>query len=289
MRRSRSSGGRWSQLAESASWTAPWGRTGSTAPPPGVRSVGSNGVDEHLPELPDRSSPAALDLEDEEAILRAAAEIRQRRVGEQIPGVQEQRRASRPVATRRKRGARVVCGDCLDLIPTLKDGSVGLVVTSPPYAEQRSGHYQGVPRTPTGVHRRLDGALRDKPPQRLRPDRRPPPPPREGVLSDYVLRTRLALREHGWKECEELIWLKPNSPASGQQARDPGGRGRAVLWFQQVVAALLRPQGVRQGVRPAGLRRLAPASRPTASANSPTQPAVRVGRHGEWHRSGHRT
>ena len=33
------------------------------------------------------------------------------------------------------------------MIPKLPDGSVGLVVTSPPYAEQRKGHYGGVPES----------------------------------------------------------------------------------------------------------------------------------------------
>ena len=45
----------------------------------------------------------------------------------------------------KKRGGPVLHGDCLDLIPTLDDGSVSLVVTSPPYAQQRAGHYEGIP------------------------------------------------------------------------------------------------------------------------------------------------
>ena len=39
------------------------------------------------------------------------------------------------------------------------------------------------------------------------------------MLSDYVLRTRLALREAGWHECEELIWLKPDAPPLGSKLR----------------------------------------------------------------------
>ena len=82
---------------------------------------------------------------DEETILRAAAEIRQRRVAEELRKVQERRRAAQPAPLKRKKGSPVLHGDCNDLIPTLEDGSVALVVTSPPYADQRSGHYQGVP------------------------------------------------------------------------------------------------------------------------------------------------
>ena len=84
------------------------------------------------------------DDQDEEEILRAAAEIRQRRVAERLKEIQEKRQQSRPVRIK-KRGGPVLHGDCLDLIPTLEDGSVSLVVTSPPYAEQRAGHYEGVP------------------------------------------------------------------------------------------------------------------------------------------------
>jgi site-specific DNA-methyltransferase (adenine-specific) len=197
--------------------------------------VGSQGEHEHLPELPDRSRPAhvgphVLDLDDE-AILRAAAEIRQRRVADQLREIQERRRANQPPPTRKLRGARVLCGDCNDLIPTLKDGAISLVVTSPPYAEQRSGHYAGIPEAayPEFTVGWM-GALRDKLAEDgsvlivIRPHLR------DGVLSDYVLRTRLALRESGWRECEELIWLKPNSPPLGSKLR-PRRAWESILWF----------------------------------------------------------
>lgn len=38
----------------------------------------------------------------------------------------------------------IQCGDSLDLIPKLPNKSVSLVVTSPPYAEQRKTHYKSV-------------------------------------------------------------------------------------------------------------------------------------------------
>ena len=56
--------------------------------------------------------------QDEEEILRAAAEIRQRRVAERLKEIQEKRQQSRPVRIK-KRGGPVLHGDCLDLIPTL--------------------------------------------------------------------------------------------------------------------------------------------------------------------------
>jgi len=127
----------------------------------------------------------------------------------------------------------VLHGDCLDLIPTILDGSVALVVTSPPYAEQRTGHYEGVPEDayPEFTAGWM-AALRPK----LTPDGSVliviRPHLRDGVLSDYVLRTRLRLREAGWNECEELIWFKPNSPPLGSKLR-PRRAWESVLWFSK--------------------------------------------------------
>lgn len=53
---------------------------------------------------------------------------------------------------------------------------------------------------------------------------------KKGVISDYVLKTRLALREDGWKECEELIWIKPDSPPLGSTKR-PRRSWESILWF----------------------------------------------------------
>jgi DNA modification methylase len=51
-----------------------------------------------------------------------------------------------------------------------------------------------------------------------------------GILSNYVLRTRLAVREAGWHECEELIWLKPDAPPIGSKIR-PRRAWESILWF----------------------------------------------------------
>ena len=171
------------------------------------------------------------DEQDEDAILQAAAEIRQRRVAERLKEIQEKRQQSRPV--RIKRGGPVLHGDCLDLIPTLEDKSVSLVVTSPPYAEQRAGHYEGIPEEDypeftvqwmTALEPKMtpDGSVLIV----IRPHLR------GGVISDFVLRTRLALREAGWHECEELIWLKPDAPPLGSKLR-PRRAWESILWFSR--------------------------------------------------------
>lgn len=53
---------------------------------------------------------------------------------------------------------------------------------------------------------------------------------KNGEISDYVLKTRLALRDAGWKECEELIWYKPDSPPMGSVNR-PRRAWESILWF----------------------------------------------------------
>lgn len=127
--------------------------------------------------------------------------------------------------------SRVICGDCRKLIPTLDDGSVGLVCCSPPYAEQRKGHYEGVSEEdypawavewmePLWDKLADDGSVLIV----IRPH------VKKGTLSDYVLRTRLALREDGWTECEELIWLKPDAPPMGSLHR-PRRSWASILWF----------------------------------------------------------
>ena len=195
-------------------------------------SLPTNGDGRLAHELPGAGEREYIDLDDEEGILRAAAQIRQRRVAERLREIQERRQQSRPVRIK-KHGGPVLHGDCLDLIPTLEDGSVSLVVTSPPYAEQRAGHYEGVSEedypdftvnwmTALAPKMTPDGSVFIV----IRPH------VRDGVLSDYLLKTRLAVRETGWHECEELIWLKPDAPPLGSLKR-PRRTWESVLWFSR--------------------------------------------------------
>lgn len=122
-------------------------------------------------------------------------------------------------------------GDCLDVLKTLPDGSVDAVVTSPPYAEQRAKQYGGIPegeypdwcvRWMAGVRRTLKPAgsvlinIREH--------------VKGGQISDYVHRTRLALRADGWLEPDELIWIKPDGMPVGHVGR-PRRSWERILWF----------------------------------------------------------
>lgn len=150
-------------------------------------------------------------------------------VADRLADNENPRHLKRPArATVEADGALSVrCGDCLDLIPDLKNKSVQLVVTSPPYAEQRKTQYKSVTELdyPEWTVRWMELLWDNLTPTGsvlivIRPH------VTNGKLSDYVLKSRLALRDDSWNECDELIWLKPDAPTLGTTvAQDGAGRG----------------------------------------------------------------
>lgn len=151
-----------------------------------------------------------------------------------------------PVALSDPSGVRlndIMQGDCTDLIPFLPGRSVSLVLTSPPYGEQRSGLYPGVPdHLYPEFTLRWMSALWDKLADDgsvllvIRPDLK------GGVVKDYVLRTRLALREAGWKECETLIWFKPDGGACMGSTSRPRRTYEDILWFSKTSDPFVDPK-----------------------------------------------
>jgi len=107
---------------------------------------------------------------------------------------------------------RLFVGDCLDVLREIPDNSVDLIVTSPPYADQRKNVYGGVhpdhyvrwfmPRAeqlyrvlkPTGSF-----ILNIK--ERVV----------NGERHTYVLELILEMRRNGWLWTEEYMWHKKNS------------------------------------------------------------------------------
>jgi DNA modification methylase/ParB-like chromosome segregation protein Spo0J len=131
----------------------------------------------------------------------------------------------------------VVEGDCQDLIPGLPNASISLAVTSPPYAEQRKQQYPGVPEreypefTVDWMARLWEKlAYNGSVLIVIRPNLK------NGVIKDYVLRTRLLLREFGWKECEKLIWHKPDGGACMGSMKRPRRVYEEILWFSKANA-----------------------------------------------------
>lgn len=125
----------------------------------------------------------------------------------------------------------ILDGDCIDVMATLDAESVDAIITSPPYAEQRKSTYGGIPEAeyPAWTVAWMEQARRI-----LTPDGSVviniSPHVSGGQLSDYVLRTRLALRSAGWAELEELIWHKTDAPPTGSRYR-PRRSWESLLWY----------------------------------------------------------
>jgi site-specific DNA-methyltransferase (adenine-specific) len=122
-------------------------------------------------------------------------------------------------------------GDCQNIIPRLPAHSIDCVVTSPPYAMQRKKQYGGIPEAeyPAWTVAWMDGLKNALKPKgsvliNIREHRNP-----DG-MSDYVHRTRLAVRAAGWREVDELIWIKPNGTPTGPNTL-PRRSWERVLWF----------------------------------------------------------
>lgn len=124
-------------------------------------------------------------------------------------------------------------GDCIDVMRTMPAESVDAIITSPPYAMQRKATYGGIPEAdyPAWTVAWMAEARR-----LLKPDGSViiniRPHIRGGQISDYTLRTRLALREDGWAECDEFIWFKSSAPPTGSPAR-PRRSWESLHWFAQ--------------------------------------------------------
>lgn len=132
--------------------------------------------------------------------------------------------------------------DCFFGINNLEDSSVSLVFTSPPYAMQRKKYYGGIseidyPEWTLKWMELIKPKLKSDASVciNIRPNLK------DGIISDYVLKTRLLLRENGWKECEELIWYKPDSPPMGSIKR-PRRAWESILWFSQTNNPKCKPK-----------------------------------------------
>ena len=133
-------------------------------------------------------------------------------------------------------------GDCAEVMSSLPAESVDGIVTSPPYAMQRKTTYGGIPEDAYPewtVHWMSEARRILKPDGSIIINIRPHI--RNGVISDYVLRTRLALRGDGWAELEELIWHKKGSAPLGSTRR-PRRAWESLLWYGKHGGAYSAPK-----------------------------------------------
>lgn len=115
--------------------------------------------------------------------------------------------------------AEVVCGDALTQVAKLKNGSVDLCFTSPPCPGVRrdfpSVSEREFPSWIVSILEALRPKLKSSASVIINVRERIS----EGQISDVCLRTRLAIRQAGWKEIDSLIWHKPDAPPNGRSDR----------------------------------------------------------------------
>lgn len=106
----------------------------------------------------------------------------------------------------------IYLGDCKDQLKLLSDNSVDLIVTSPPYADQRKNTYGGIhPDEYVDWFLPISSQLL----RVLKPSGTFILNIKEKVIngerSTYVMELILAMRKQGWLWTEEFIWHKKNS------------------------------------------------------------------------------
>lgn len=103
------------------------------------------------------------------------------------------------------------CGDCLDILPLLPDNSVDLIVTSPPYADQRKKTYGGIHPDKyvewfLPISQELKRVLKPTGSFVLNIKERVV----NGERHTYVIELILEMRKQGWLWTEEYCWHKKN-------------------------------------------------------------------------------
>ena len=107
---------------------------------------------------------------------------------------------------------QILQGDAAEVLKTLPNSSVDLIVTSPPYADNRKSTYRGVP---IDQYVEWFSPIGDQLARILKPDGSFILNIKEravnGERQTYVLELILDLKKHGWFWVEEYIWHKKNS------------------------------------------------------------------------------
>ncbi|OGZ63841.1 MAG: DNA methylase [Candidatus Staskawiczbacteria bacterium RIFCSPLOWO2_01_FULL_40_39] len=107
--------------------------------------------------------------------------------------------------------ANIILGDCLDVLKNIPDNSVDLIVTSPPYADQRKSTYGGISPDKyvewfLPISKELLRVLSKKGTFILNIKEKVV----NGERHIYVMELITAMRKQGWLWTEEFIWHKKN-------------------------------------------------------------------------------
>jgi len=106
---------------------------------------------------------------------------------------------------------RMIQGNCLEVLSQLPPASVDFIVTSPPYADNRRGTYEGVPPERyvawfLPITQQLKRVLKPRGSFVLNIKERVV----DGERHTYILDLILKMRAQGWRWVEEYIWHKKN-------------------------------------------------------------------------------
>jgi site-specific DNA-methyltransferase (adenine-specific)/site-specific DNA-methyltransferase (cytosine-N4-specific) len=107
---------------------------------------------------------------------------------------------------------KILLGDCKDILKTIDENSIDLIVTSPPYADRRKNTYGGIKPEKyvdwfLEISKELLRVLKPTGTFILNIKEKA----EEGERHTYVLELILALRNQGWFWTEEYVWHKKNS------------------------------------------------------------------------------
>ena len=106
---------------------------------------------------------------------------------------------------------KIIQGDCKNVLTTIDDNSIDLIVTSPPYADRRKNTYGGIEPEKyvewfLPITNELFRVLKSDGTFVLNIKEKA----EDGERHTYVLELILALRKQGWLWTEEFIWHKKN-------------------------------------------------------------------------------
>jgi len=108
---------------------------------------------------------------------------------------------------------RIILGDCSEVLRTFPNSCIDLIITSPPYANNRKRTYRGVPVDEyvewfLPIADELKRVLKQKGSFILNIKERVV----NGERHTYVIELITELRKQGWRWTEEYIWHKKNCP-----------------------------------------------------------------------------
>ena len=107
--------------------------------------------------------------------------------------------------------SKIILGDCKEVLKTLGDNSIDLIVTSPPYADRRKNTYGGIKPDKyvewfLPISEQLLRVLKPTGTFILNIKEKT----ENGERNTYVIEIILALRKQGWLWTEEFVWYKKN-------------------------------------------------------------------------------